>query len=374
MKFSCLQENLQKGLSLIRSSIGKDKGLPILSNILLKVEKGSITIEGTNLELGIHCTIRGMVEEEGVVAVDAKVFYDYISLLPKEKIIFSCGEDFILHITCGTYTTTLRGVNPDDFPILPFFQSETTITCDNTQTLQALQSILFATAPFSETRPELSGVYFHWKDDNTISFVTTDTFRLSQYSILVKQKKGTPQSVIIPLQTLQEIQKILHTQQREDLEILQNDSQIQFNCGAVRLVSKIIQGSYPDYENIIPKNFSTTIIIERDGFTKAIRATSLFSKSGLFDVCVAITILPEGKGKIDISSSNTVVGENSVVLDGEGKGVDNTISLNYKYLLDWLSVCGDEKIVLRVVDANTACLLEPIKKENQYYLVMPILE
>lgn len=374
MKFSCLQENLQKGVSLVRSSIGKDKGLPILSNILLKVEKGSITIESTNLELGVHCTIRGMVEEEGVVAIDAKVFYDYISLLPKEKILFSCTDDFILHITCGTYTTTLRGVNPDDFPILPFFQSETTLVCGNTQTLQALQNTLFSTAPYSETRPELSGVYLHWKDDNTLSFVTTDTYRLSFYSISVKQKKGTPYSIIVPLQTLQEIQKILHSQQGEDIEIMQNDSQIQFTCGMVRIVSKVIQGSYPDYENIIPKNYSTTIIIEKDEFTKAIRATSLFSKSGLFDVNIVITILQDGKGKIDISSSNTVVGENSVVLEGEGKGVNNTISLNYKYLLDWLSVCQEEKIVLRAVDANTACLLEPIKREDQYYLVMPILE
>lgn len=374
MKFSCLQENLQKGVSLLRNSIGKDKGLPILSNILLKIEKGSITIESTNLELGIHYTIRGMVEEEGVVAINAKVFSDYISFLPKEKIHFSCGDDFILHINCGTYTTILRGVNPDDFPILPFFQSETTLVLDNTQTLQALQGTLFSTAPFSETRPELSGVYIHWKDDSTVSFVATDTYRLSYYSIPIKQKKGSPQNIIIPLQTLQEIQKILHTQQGEDIIVMQNDSQIQFTCGSVQVVSKIIQGAYPDYENIIPKNFSTTIILEKDEFLKAVRSTSLFSKSGLFDVCIAIQTSENGKGRIDISSSNAVVGENSVVLEGEGKGVNNTISLNYKYLIDWLSGCGEEKITLRIVDANTACLFEPLKKENQYYLVMPILE
>ncbi|MBI2483848.1 DNA polymerase III subunit beta [Candidatus Uhrbacteria bacterium] len=374
MKFSCLQENLQKGVSLVRNVVGKNKSLPILSNILLKAEKGSITIESTNLELGIHCTIRGLIEEEGVVAIDAKVFFDYISLLPKEKIIFSCENDFTLHITCGTYTTTLRGVNPDDFPILPFFQSDTTILCDNTQTLYALQGILFSSAPFSETRPELSGVYLHWKDTNTLSFITTDTYRLSYYSINIKQKKGSPHNVIVPLQTLQEIQKILTTQQGEDIEITQSDSQIQFTCGAVRLVSKVIQGTYPDYENIIPKNFSTTLILEKNEFTKAIRATSLFSKSGLFDVCIAITITQEGKGRVDISSANTTIGENSVVLEGEGKGADNTISLNYKYLLDWLSICPEDKIVLRVVDSTTACLFEPIKRENQYYLVMPILE
>ncbi len=375
MKFSCLQENLIKGINLTRSVCGKEKGLPILSTILLKSENGLIHISGTNLEIGIHCTIRGMVEEEGVVAIDAKIFYDYISVLPKEKIEFFIDNTFLIIIKCGNYSTKLRGVNPDDFPILPFFKSEQTFTIQGVDIQKALSHTLFSATPYSETRPELHGVYFHFKDKNILSCVSTDTYRLSYFSIpIIKKNTHTLQNIIIPLQTLQELQKIVHTQVSENIEISLNETQIQFTSELGEIVSKQIYGTFPEYEHIVPQQFNTHAILEKEELLKAVRATSLFSKSGLSDVLFTIKPQEGGKGFIEIHSSNTLVGENTVVLEGEVRGGENSITLNYRYILDWLQSIDYKKISLSIVDQNTACLFRPQGVEDQYYLLMPILE
>lgn len=375
MKFSCLQENLSRGVSLVRSICGKEKGLPILSTILLKGEGGFIHISSTNLEIGIHCTIRGVVETEGVVAVDAKIFYDYISTLPKEKVEFSINNTFLISIQCGPYSTKLRGVNPDDFPIIPFFKGEQIIYIKGVDIQKALSHTLFSAALYSETRPELHGIYFHFKDEKTLSCVSTDTYRLSYYSIpLIKKNTQPLQNIIIPLQTLQELQKILHSQTSESIEININETQVQFSSELGEIVSKRIYGVFPEYEHIIPQQFITHCTLERDELLKAVRATSLFSKSGLFDVLFTIKLHENGKGVVEIHSSNTLVGENTVVLDGEVKGSENSITLNYRYIIDWLQSINTEKIILSIVDQNTACLFRPHGVEGEYYLLMPILE
>ncbi len=374
MKFSCLQENLIKGLSLIRSVCGKDKGLPILSTILLKVKNGLLYISATNLEIGIMSTIRGMVEKDGVVAVDAKLFYDYILILPKEKIIFSVDDSFIISILCGAYSTKIRGVNPDDFPIIPFLKEEKTISIKGNELYLAFSHTLFASAQHSQTRPELQGVYVHIKDEKSISFITTDTYRLSYYSIPFLINQEIFKSCIIPIQTLIELQKIISSYIGEDVVISRNESQIQFTCGQVQIISKLISGTYPDYENIIPKNFSTSFILEREELIKAVRAASLFSKNDLYDVLFRIHPKEQGKGDVEILSSNILLGENTVVLEGEVRGIENSILLNYKYLIDWLGVMDDEKIITNIIDSSTACVLRGLGRENEYYLLMPILE
>ncbi|MBI4272608.1 DNA polymerase III subunit beta, partial [Candidatus Uhrbacteria bacterium] len=238
----------------------------------------------------------------------------------------------------------------------------------------ALSHTLFSTAPYSETRPELQGVYIHSKNTTTLSFITTDTYRLSYYSLSLSSPTTVLGNCIIPLQTLTELQKIISSYIGEPVVISRNETQIQFTCGSVQMISKLIHGTFPDYENIVPKNFSTSIILERDETTKAVRAASLFSKGGLYDVLFRIHPKEQGKGEVEILSSNTLLGENSVVLEGEVRGIENSILLNYRYLIDWLQVIDSEKIMIQIIDATTACVLRGLGRENEYYLLMPILE
>lgn len=375
MEFSCLQENLQKGLTHIRSICGKDKGLPILSTILLKVEKGGIFLSATNLEIGIICTIRGMVIKEGVIAIDAKLFYDYITLLPKEKIEFLLIDSLLIQITCGAYVTKIKGVHPDDFPIIPFLDEGKEIKIKKNELYMALSHTFFSAAPSTQTRPELHGIYMQWDDKKNINFVATDTYRLSYYSIPAPHQEERGNTCIIPIQIIQELQKIISTSIEEEVIITQSETQIQFVCGFVKIISKLINGIFPDYENIIPKNFSTSFILKKEEMIKAVRAASLFSKGGLYDVLFHVNAKEqEGDSKIEILSSNALVGENKVVLEGEVKGVENSILLNYRYLLDWLQVIDSEKIITQITDPSTACVLRGLGCENEYYLLMPILE
>lgn len=376
MKISCLQENLYRGLQLVSHICGRERGLPILSTILIKTENGLIHLSATNLEIGIHCTVRGRVEEDGVVAVDAKIFTDYVSFLPKEKIEMQVSLEQQISITCGGYSTRIRGVHPDDFPLLPIFEKKTILTCKAEEMKKGLQSTCIAVT-VNESRPEISGLLFLYnKEKQTLSFVGTDAYRLAEKCIPVKSEGEVEDfSCIIPLRTIQELLRVLSSDsQQEDVILCVNDNQILFLYDNVELVSKIIQGQYPDYKQIIPSQFQTKAILNVSECVKAVKASSLFSRSELQDIHIRILPKENGKGEIRIHAENTTVGKHEVVLEGEVKGSENTVALNYRYMLDGLGQSGEEKVSLDIIDSNNPCVMRPIGKDDYMYLIMPIRE
>lgn len=376
MKISCLQENLYRGLQLVSHICGRERGLPILSTVLIKTENGSIHISSTNLEIGMHCIIRGRVEEEGVVAVDAKIFTDYIGFLPKEKIEIHVSPDQKISLTCQGYSTHMRGVHPDDFPLLPVFEKRTILTCRAEDIKKGLQSASIAVT-INESRPEISGLLFlYTQEKQTLSFIGTDAYRLAEKHIPVKSEGDIQDfSCIVPLRTVQEFLRVVSSDnQQEDVVLCINDNQILFLYDTTELISKIIQGQYPDYKQIIPSQFQTKVIFDASECVKAVKASSLFSRSELQDIHVRIIPKENGKGEIRIHAENTTVGKHEVVFEGEVKGNENTVALNYRYMLDGLGQMGEEKVSLEIIDSNNPCVLRPVGKNDYMYLIMPIRE
>ncbi len=378
MKISCLQENLYKGLQVVSHICGRERGLPILSTLLMKTENGLIHVSATNLEIGIHCTLRGRVEEEGAIAIDAKVFTDYVGFLPKEKIEITVSPEQQISLECGGYKTKMRGMNPDDFPLLPVFEKKTLLTCRVEDIKKALQSTSIAVT-INESRPEISGLLLQYnKEKQTLSFVGTDAYRLAEKQIAVRVEEHSDIqdfSCIIPLRTVQELLRIFTgDNQDEDVVICINDNQILFLYENIELISKIIQGQYPDYKQIIPTQFQTKVFLDVAECEKAVKASSLFSRSELQDIHIHIKLKEDGKGEIKISAKNTTVGEHEVKIEGEVKGNENTVALNYKYLLDGLRQSGEDKVSLEIIDSNNPCIIRPNGKEDYMYLIMPIRE
>lgn len=372
MNISCLQENLQKGLQLVSHVSGKEHHLPILSTILLKAHEGLITLYATNLELGASCTIRGKVEKEGSVAVPAKIFSDYISLLPKEKINIEIHEDYTLHITCHTYSTKILGMNPDEFPLLPPIESPSIIECQTTILKKALQQTLF-TVSVNESKQELSGVLFSLNaESKKLTIVGTDAYRLAEYSLIVEESPREDHMFIMPLRTAQELSRILSVDVSGKALIEWNDHQISFSCDIYHLISKRIQGTYPDYTQIIPQSFATKVVLDVEQCIKAVKATSLFSKSTLSDIHIQCVTTNRDKGRLLLSSSNATSGESSVQLECDMQGSENEATLNFRYFLDGLQAIENKRAILSLIDNANPCILKPFEGEGYQYLIMPI--
>ena len=379
MKFSCTQENINLGLSLVSHVSGKNISLPILNNVLLRTENKNIKLATTNLEIGISCLIRGKVEKEGEFTVDSKLLSDYVSLLPRENVTMEL-TDQKLKVNCGSYKTVMHGQEAGEFPLIPKIDRVRGFSIPIMKFRQIIQQTIFAVS-YSETRPEISGVYLKVKDDKLV-VAATDSYRLAEKRVSLEKRVDFEEEVIIPAKTLQELSRILanfqgkkEAEEQEEkgvLEIFFSENQVLFNFDQVELVSRVIEGQYPDYKQIIPDSHKTKLIISTAALNQATKAASLFTKSGINDITLSVD-----KGKFTISSQNTLAGENTVEVDSDVEGEDNKIILNYRYLLDGLNSLNVDEITLQIADNNTPCIIIPKggdkdSKSDYQYLIMPI--
>ena len=376
MKISCTRENLHQGLSITSHLVTKNVNLPILQNVLLKAEGGIVRFTATNLEIAINCTVRGKVDEAGEITVPSKLFYDYVSLLPNEVIhLETIGEQVSLE--CGAHKTKSLGLSAVDFPLVPKVDGEFTFQIPIEDLKSALSQVLFSVAS-NESRPELTGVLMHFYpfgNEGRLTLASTDSYRLSERTIPVTNKPEQDFKVVIPAKTLSEAGRILSVF-RDDVELPSfltmslRQNQVIFTYGPVELVSRTIEESYPDYEQIIPKQFQTTTVLDRNDFIKAVKTASLFSKNGLFDV--TLTFSPDEK-RVSVKSLDATRGENTTNCQAEISGLPNTVTVNYRYLLDGLQALNGDQIVFEMIDASNPCLVTQKDKHDEHrYIVMPI--
>ena len=376
MKISCTRENLHQGLSITSHLVTKNVNLPILQNVLLKAEGGIVRFTATNLEIAINCTVRGKVDEAGEITVPSKLFYDYVSLLPNEVIhLETIGEQVSLE--CGDHKTKILGLSAVDFPLVPKVDGEFTFQIPIEDLKSALSQVLFSVAS-NESRPELTGVLMHFYpfgNEGRLTLASTDSYRLSERTIPVTNKPEQDFKVVIPSKTLSEVGRILSVF-RDDVELPSfltmslRQNQVIFTYGPVELVSRTIEESYPDYEQIIPKQFQTSTVLDRNDFIKAVKTASLFSKNGLFDV--TLTFSPEEK-RVSVKSLDATRGENTTNCQAEITGLPNTVTVNYRYLLDGLQALSGDQVLFEMIDASNPCLVTQKDKHDEHrYIVMPI--
>lgn len=376
MKISCTQENLHQGLSITSHLVTKNINLPILQNVLVKAEGGIIKFTATNLEIAINCSVRGKVEEQGEFTIPSKLFFDYVSLLPNEVIhLESNGEQLL--IECGSHKTKIHGMNASDFPLVPKVEGETSFQIPIEELRIALSQVLFSVAT-NESRPELTGVLMHfyqYQQEMRLTLASTDSYRLSEKTIPVTNGPMQDFRVVIPAKTLSEVNRILSVFRDEvdlpsyiTMHVKQN--QVVFMYGPVELVSRTIEENYPDYEQIIPKQFQTNVLIDREDFIKAVKTASLFSKNGLFDVTLLFS--PTDKC-VSVKALDATRGENTTTCEADISGTNNSVTVNFRYLLDGLQSLSGDQILFQMIDASNPCLVTEKDKSSEHrYIVMPI--
>ena len=363
MKFSCTQENLNSGIQLVSRVAARGVGLPILSNILLRATQGGLELIATNLEVAVVTTIRGKVEGEGLVTIQGRLLAETIGLLPKDRVDLEV-EGTNLTIRCGKSRSVIRGVAADDFPVIPEVQKGTKVSLPAAGFAQALESVLFSINP-DEGRPEISGVYVGSKNDKLV-LVGTDSYRLAEYTSKLNGEGF--EGFILPLRAAQEVARVVGSEPEATLELLVADNQALWQLGDTKVVSRLIAGQYPDYEQIIPKSFTTTAKVSKADLTQAVRAASLFVRSGINDVRLKLS----EAGAVQVSSANSQLGENLNEVGAKVEGQDNEIVFNYRYLLDGLSAIHEDSVELSVVGPNNPGLLKPSGGQNYLYIIMPI--
>ena len=372
MKFTILQENLKEALYIVGHITGKNINLPILNNVLIKAEQGNISFISTDLELGIINKKRGKVDKEGEFTFDSKILFDYISLLPNKKIDLELIEDE-LSIDCEKYNTKIKGQNPEEFPLIPEIENSETYLVKVKNLKKSLSQVIFATSN-SETRMELTGVLFEIIKDELL-LVATDSYRLAEKKLKLEEKSKKDIRVIVPAKTTQELTRILSSvkegteNENENVEIKISENQIKFLISGTEIISRLIEGQYPDYKQIIPNKSNTKANVSKQELVRAVKMSSLFSKTGINDINLDF---PKDKNKIVVSSVMGQSGENITETDALVTGADNGIVVNFRYLLDCLNNISSENVILEISDANTPCIIKAEGDEDYLYIIMPI--
>ncbi len=371
MTFACTQENLLQGLQMVSHVGTKNVNLPILSNVLLKTEAGSLKLSATNLEMAVNCTVRGRVDREGEYSVPAKLFLDYVSLLPSGKIELELKEEG-LEVRSTEQETVLRGAAASEFPLLPKVATGGGFNLTMTDAKRAISQVGFAVSN-SDSRPELSGVavFATRGTPGTVLFVATDSYRLAERTISSSVVTADVRT-IVPARAMAEIGRILGAY-NDELEgavtarFVFSENQLVVTCGTVELVTRLIDGSFPDYIQIIPKTFQTDIVLARQEFQKAVRAASLFAKTGVYDIHVAVST----DGCV-VRSNEQETGKTRTLLKGSVTGPTNEVTLNFKYVSDGLGALGTDSVHIHLIDAMSPVLLTPAGDTGYRYIVMPI--
>ncbi|MFH0780278.1 MAG: DNA polymerase III subunit beta [Parcubacteria group bacterium] len=372
MKLTCTQENLNFGLQTTGHLANKNVNLPILNNVLLEAKEGILKLSSTNLEIGISGFVRCKVDKEGSFTVDARLLSDYVNLLNNDQVKIELKPDDFLQISCGNSETKIKGLIADDFPVIPKIEKEKPYGVKTADFKNALSQVLFAVST-SETRPEIGGVLICFnKQKNKLTIVGTDSYRLAE-KIINLDKNQDEKDVIVPVKTLHELLRILNnlsgqSSESEELNIYLSDNQILFTCGNIELISRLIEGQYPDYKQIIPKNFKTKVVASSSELAKIIKTVALFSKSGIFD----INLLFEPAQGIVAKSANTQIGESTSVLEVEYEGEINETVLNHRYLLDAINNIGAQEVEISLIDNNIPCILRPKGDDSYLHIIMPI--
>ncbi|OGZ67513.1 MAG: DNA polymerase III subunit beta [Candidatus Staskawiczbacteria bacterium RIFCSPHIGHO2_02_FULL_34_10] len=371
MKIEILKENLKSGLGIIEKIIGKNLSLPILDNVLIDTEDSFLVLTSTDLETAIKLWILTKIIKKGTVVVPAKFLSSFISSLPNEKIIMESKEQK-LYVECSNIKTQIQGYNTEDFPIIPKFNNTEFIEIDNKKFCQGLSQIIDIVS-ISQNRPEISGIYFSFSKNN-IKIVATDSFRLAEKNIQLEKSVKKDFSFILPQKPAREIINILNSKEGiirmyfSNNQILFEFPMKEIDHPQLQITSRLIEGEYPNYQDIIPNKFKTLITIKRDEFLNHIKTASLFSGK-VNEVKLLINV---DKKEVEVFAKSPEIGENKSNFSVKIEGDPIEVSFNYKYLIDGLLNIKSSEIIFKISEKEGPCILEPVGDSSYIYVVMPI--
>jgi DNA polymerase-3 subunit beta len=374
MKLSCLQENLKRGLAVVGHAVAGKSTLPVLSNILLATDEGRLKLAATNLEVGITAWIGAKIEEEGAVTVPAKLLSDVVGGLPNDKINLALdARTQTMNLTCARFEANIKGIEADEFPVIPTIADrQPTASFPPDLLRETVDQVAFAAAT-DDTRPVLAGVLMRLKG-KTATFAAADGFRLAVRTVELPEPVVEPLDVIVPARALLELARIVgDVEGGVEVTVTPSGGQILFHTESMDLVSRLIDGKFPDFERIIPGQYATRTVLDTQEFAKAVKLASYFATASANIVKLTMESGGDlGPGKLVISSNAAEVGSNQGALDGMIHGEGGQLALNVKFLAEALNAIKTPQIALETQTAQNPGVFKPVGADGYIHIVMPM--
>lgn len=364
MKIKVTQEKLSKALNNVsRIAIGKVT-LPILNNVLIRVDKKKVSLVTTNLDMAIIDFLPVSDSEDGVVTVPAKLLAEFVSNLPKGETIEISSKDSKVTISAGNYSSIINGVAADDFPELPEISEKSAVTYKiGIDEFKSSVSQVIIASSNDLTRPALTGVYFNTYD-NILAIASTDGYRLAEKKLISDVKSEV--KAIVPASSLQEVLRSINDEM-EEVEISFNDDLVRFRLGEVEIISKLIDASFPDYQRLIPKDNNIKVILSREELIRVTKLAALFARS------VGGSIICETKSPetFSVKSIANEFGENDSEIKTKAE-VNGKVNLNSRFLIDALNSLDEKELEFSFSDRIAPIVLKNKKNNNYTHIIMPL--
>ncbi len=373
MKVSVLQENLSRGLSIVSRAVSPRSTLPVLGNVLIATDEGRLRLSATNLELGITCWIGAKVEEEGATTVPARTFTDLVNTLPNDRVDMTLTvRTQTLNVRAGASNTDIKCIDAEEFPPMPALDMTGGVQINVTDLKELIRQVVFA-ASTDEARPILTGVKVE-VDGNQITLAAADGFRLSVRKAELSSMDSQPISAVIPARALSELARIAGDGDEVVTMIMPpGRGQVIFRTRDVELVSQLIEGTFPEYDQIIPQSYDTRTVLSTSAFLKACKQAEIFAREGSH--IARINIVPGGEmqpGMVEISAQSEETGSNETVVDATIEGEQILVAFNVRFLREVLDVIHSPNVALETTAAASPGTLRPVGDDNFLHVIMPM--
>jgi DNA polymerase-3 subunit beta len=374
MKLSCLQENLNRGLNLVGRAAATRTTLPITNNVMLSADEGRLKLVATNLEMAVSCWIGAKIDEVGAITVPAKLLTEFVATLPNDKIdIKLAPKGKTLELKCARFEARISGVDAKEFPPIPKVDDGIVTKVELAALRQAISQVVFAAAS-DESRPVLTGVSAEF-EGKILTLAAADGFRLAVYKLPLLAAVSEKSTAIIPSRTLSELNRLAGDQEEPvEIKVNASKSQILFRLNNAEIVSQLVQGNFPQYNQLIPQSFNTRATVDVTAFLRATKTAAIFARDGSGIVRLIITpgeseTLP---GKLSISARSEEIGEDTGEIDTVVQGAESKIAFNGRYLMDVLGALKENQVAIEMTTPSSPGVFKPIGADNYLHVIMPM--
>ncbi|MCL5996847.1 MAG: DNA polymerase III subunit beta [Chloroflexi bacterium] len=374
MKVSCLQENLAKGLNIVgRAVAARTATLPVLTHVLLATDGGRLKIAATNLELGINCWVGAKVEDEGAITIPARPFTELMALLPPDRVDLDLNiRTQTLRIQCGRTDNNIKGIDAQEFPIIPTFEPNNAAYIDAVLLKKMIGKVVFAAAT-DESRPMLTGVLTKF-DNDKITMAAADGFRLSVCNGVLKEPVAEAKTILVPAKAVAEVARVVGEQEEPvAISVTPSRGQVLFHMQNVDVVAQLIDQRFPPYEQIIPQRFDTRTIVNTADILKACRQASIFAREASDTMRLHITPSDDMEpAKVTVTARADETGDNQSQLEATANGNEIEIAFNVKYLIEALAVIDAPQTAIETTAPKSPGVLKPVGDDTFLHVVMPM--
>lgn len=374
MKLSCSQPELSRGLSIVNRAVATRSTMPILANILIETDEDRVKLSATNLEIGITCWLDANVEDSGGTTIPARLLSDFVNSLPEGRVDLALnGRNNTMKIESDRYKAEIKGITSTDFPALPSIAEGVRFSLDPIQLRHMIGQVVIAAAT-DDTRPVLTGVLLKADPDSgRLTLAAADGFRLSVRTGELDAPLDGPIQVIVPARALHELHRVANDEDdRITVAIPPNQNQIMFQLKDIDIVSQLLEGNFPDYEKIIPREHATRAVVNTKALHGAARIASFFARDAANVIRLRFEPGDEIGGTLTVTAQSAEVGGNESEIEAAIDGEPLEIAFNAKYLLDVLGVVDSEQTIFEIGGPSTAAVVRPGSETGFTHVIMPM--